>query len=100
MNTPGLECLLTFHVYEKIPDLSVVPLNLVVVVLVESVTMPFTVALAIVRFEFAASRIVVLRVSLPPALIGFFARSSEINNSFELLLGDDTRCEMGALIEG
>ncbi len=53
MNTPGLECLLTFHVYEK------VLLNLVAVVFVESVTMPFTVALAIVKFEFAASRTVV-----------------------------------------
>ena len=63
MNTRGLECLLTFHVYEKIPELLVVPLNLVVVVLVESVTMPFTVALAIVKFEFAASRTVVLRDS-------------------------------------
>jgi hypothetical protein len=51
------------------------------------------------KFEFAASRTVVLRVSLPPTLTGFFARSSEINNSFELLLGDDTRCEMGALTE-
>ncbi len=97
---PGVESLLTFHVYVKIPELSVVPLKFILVVLVESVTVPFTFAPTIVKFEFAASRTVVLRVSLLHALMGFFERSSEINSSFELLLGDDTRCELGAIIAG
>ena len=62
VNVPGLYSLLIFQLYEKIPDLLVVPLKLVTVVLAGVVTVPFTFAPAIVTFQFAASRTLVLIV--------------------------------------
>jgi hypothetical protein len=88
VNTPGLEPLLIFHVCVRIPKLSVLPLNLVVTVFVESVTIARTPAPAIVTLETAASVTIILSVSISPAIIGFFSTSIEING-FELLLSDD-----------
>ena len=58
VNIPGLEFLLTFHVYVKIPELSVIPLKFIVVVLVESVTIP-----AIVMSGFEGLSTLILMVS-------------------------------------
>jgi hypothetical protein len=62
VNVPGLYSLPIFQLYERIPDLLVVPLKFVKVVLAESVTVPFTLAPATVAFEFEASRTVALIV--------------------------------------
>src|SRR5215831_14415836 len=92
VNTPGLESLLIFHVCVKIPKLSVVPLNLVVIVFVESVTVACTLAPAIVALDTAASVTIILSVSILPAVNGFFSRSIEMNGFELLLLSNENRC--------
>jgi hypothetical protein len=78
VNTPGLESLSTIHVYVKVPELPVTPLKFIVVVLLESAVIPVIFAPDIVALGFESSNTLILRVSSSPALMGFFARLSEV----------------------
>jgi hypothetical protein len=85
VNTPGLESLLICHVCVKIPELFVVPLNLVVVVFLESVTVARTFAPAIVTLETAASVRASYNILVEGAsdAASFYAISDTLGSLFE-----------------